>query len=285
MLLLADSGSSKTAWALLDIKQKKVVVKCETIGLNPLHHGENEILATIKQESQLTKYADKITHLEYFGAGCSSSERCEQMKNVLQRHFVGAKIVVKSDLWAAVIATCGKQKGVVCILGTGSNACYFDGKKITQHTPALGYILGDEGSGSHLGKQLLTKYFYKQMPPDLRLLFEKKYKLHKENVFDAIYRGDNPKKYLAGFTHFIGENKKHIYIKSLIINSFTYFLEFHIKHYLHKDTSLSIHFVGSIAHHFRNILVETVKSKEWQVGKVLKQPLDGLIDHYFECFS
>ena len=155
MLLLADSGSSKTAWALLDIDQKMIVGKCETVGFNPFHHSEKDILNAIKQNVQLSKYAQQIEKLHYFGAGCSSLQRCEQMKKVLQKHFFKADITVKSDLWAAVLATCGVEKGLVCILGTGSNACFFDGKNISQHTPALGYILGDEGSGSDLGKQLL----------------------------------------------------------------------------------------------------------------------------------
>ncbi|MGB1205542.1 MAG: hypothetical protein ACPG5B_07850 [Chitinophagales bacterium] len=280
MLLLADSGSSKTAWALLDINKKTIVTKCETIGFNPFHHSETEILEAIKQNNQLILYANHITNIHYFGAGCSSLERCEQMKNILQKFFFQAKIYVKSDLWAAVLATCGRQKGIVCILGTGSNACFFDGKNITQHTPALGYILGDEGSGSYLGKQLLASFLYKKLPANLQMLFEKKYNLHKENVLNEVYNGTNPKKYLAHFTHFLDENKENNYIKKLIINSFTHFLDIHIKFYLQNSKLLPVHFIGSIAYHFQDILVEVLQENNIQAGKILKQPLDELIEHY-----
>ncbi len=281
MKLIVDSGSTKAAWVLIN-KDKHIIGKWQTMGLNPFLHTEKEVSDAILAEQLLCKYAAKIAEIHYFGAGCSSPERCQQMAAPLQKIFTNASIQIDHDLKAAVLATCGNGKGIVCILGTGSNACYYDGQHIQQSVPALGYILGDEGSGSFMGKKLLANFLYKRLPVDLsKALIEKYTSLNKEIILTNIHNKPNPKAYLASFAEFLGHHQEHLYVQKMLFNGFIEFLETHVQHYPQLPV-VKVHFVGSIAHHFSTILKQAVLQKKWTIGKIIQEPIHELTQYFLE---
>ncbi|MFM9943598.1 MAG: hypothetical protein ACKVQB_00050, partial [Bacteroidia bacterium] len=190
MLLVADSGSTKCDWIL--VKSTGERLETSTMGFNPFFHNSVFIESELKKNELFVKYAGEVADLYFFGAGASSQNRNSIIENGLKKVFTNAKnIIVDHDIKAAVIATAGDQPGIVCILGTGSNSCYFDGETVSEKIPALGYILGDEGSGAYFGKILLTKYLYKKLPMELETALEKDCGVSKESIFEAIYNKPN----------------------------------------------------------------------------------------------
>ena len=273
MLLVADSGSSKADWILTLSNTEQIPFR--TSGINPFFLSEKDIVKIFQNIPEILPYTDKVKEIYFFGAGCSSPDRREQISNALTKVFKNAFVSVDIDIVASIYATTGKSKGICCIIGTGSNITYFDGSKISESKHGLGYILGDEGSGTWLGKQLITSYLYGKMPRDLSEKFAAKYKIDKELILKYVYQQPSPNFYLTSFAPFLSENLSHPFVIDTLKKGFTEFIETNIKSYSdYKEQTC--HFVGSIAFHFSDILTELCESNQIKVGKILKHPIDEL---------
>ncbi|MCJ8208208.1 N-acetylglucosamine kinase [Mucilaginibacter sp. RS28] len=275
MILVADSGSSKTDW-LLDIPgQEKLSFRSS--GLNPYFLNDKQIVKILQEQvPDMIAYNQQIKEIYFFGAGCSSPDRHEIVSNALSVLFTKAFISVDSDLLGSAYATCGHEKGICCVLGTGSNISFFDGEEIHAGKHGLGYVLGDEGSGTWIGRILVTDYLYGRMPADVAAAFKKEYKLTKDQVMLKVYERPNANTYLASFARFLVKVKETVYAQQLIEKSLTGFIETNIKSYpeYHK---YKCHFVGSIAEVYSEELKALCKAQDVQVGKILKHPIDDLM--------
>lgn len=279
MILVADSGSTKCDWMFLGIT--KVPRHIESMGFNPFFHKKELIVKELKKTFK-DHTLSKFTHVYFYGSGCSSEANREHIKSALSEVFTDARIQVAHDLEAAAIATCGNKEGISCILGTGSNACYWNGKAIQPQIPAfgLGYVLGDEGSGMHMGKLLLRAYFYNEMPINLRLYFESN-NHSKEDILDHIYNKPNPNVYLASYTRFLADNINFKYIESIVLTAFRDFFTTHIVKY-NKHKNVPVHFVGSVASVFQNQLMQVAKEFKVSVGTIIKQPIQNLFEYHLK---
>ena len=278
MLLVADSGSTKCDWIL--VKSTGERLETSTMGFNPFFHTAELIESELKKNKLFNTHAGEVLQIRFYGAGASSEGRNKIIENGLKRVFINAPdIKVDHDVKAAAIATAQDDAGIVCILGTGSNSCYYDGETITEKIPALGYILGDEGSGAYFGKILLSKYLYKKLPIELATALEKDYGVTKESIFEAIYNKPNANVYLASFMKFAHENKEHPFFKELIYNGLSTFINIHVWCF-ENFREVPVHFVGSIAFHFKEVLEEVAKNYRFTIGNIIKKPVDPLADYY-----
>lgn len=278
MLLIADSGSTKTTWSILNNNPEDTIF-IETSGINPFYQNATEIYEVLKQEFNSTK--KEFDAICFYGAGCANDSTKKTVKNALDRFFISSHIRVESDLMAAAHALCQYQEGIACILGTGSNSCYYDGQKIIDHVPPLGFILGDEGSGAVIGKQFLSDILKNQMPNDLTEQFFKTFKTNTADILSHIYKESFPNRYAAGFTRFIAENISHPKLQELVESSFDLFLKRNVLQYA-KATVLPIHFTGSIAYVFRQTLKNVLAKHHLTSGKILKNPTEGLINYHLK---
>lgn len=274
MILVADSGSTKTDWILVSPGETDSEYK--TIGINPFFLSDKEMLKLISKEENLVKLADDIKEVYFFGAGCSSPDKREVVSNVLSQVFKNAYISVDSDLLGSAYATSGNEKGLCCILGTGSNVTYFDGENIFEGKHGLGYILGDEGSGSYFGKKLLTDYLYGKMPEDVKSLFLKSYTIDKEVIISHVYHKPRANYYLASFASFLGEIKNTNYGKNIIYAGLTEFVSTNITGYPSYQ-NLKCHFVGSVAWNLKDELQDVCAEHEIKVGNIVKKPIHDLV--------
>lgn len=276
MILVADSGSSKTDW-LLDTPQQKVQ-EFRTSGLNPYFLSEKEIAKVIQDQAQdLVALAANITEIYFFGAGCSSPDRHEIVSNALSQFFPKAYISVDSDLLGSAYATCGQEKGLCCVLGTGSNISYFDGAEIFEGKHGLGYVLGDEGSGTWFGKMLVTDFLYGNMPADIHQKFESAYHLDREVVIKNVYQKPAGNTYLASFSRFLSEIRETEYAQNILSIGLVEFIETNIKSYPQYN-KYKCNFVGSIAYVFADELNALCKANGVRTGKIIKQPIYDLMD-------
>ena len=276
--LIADSGSTKAAWCLLDGKKKKKIV---TQGISPYFLSALQIQEILEKELLPALKGIQPDTIHYYGTGCSNPANIKTVKQALKKIFPITKINVDHDLMGAAKALCGDEKGVACILGTGSNSCYYNGKKIVNNSPGLGFILGDEGSGAYLGKKVIQYYMYKTFDPELMDRFNDKYNTNAVEILDAVYKQPMANRYLANFTEFLVENRGHFMIENIIEDSINDFFFTHICKY-RESWTLPIHFIGSVAYGFKDIVKEMCHSYELQLGKVLQQPMDGLIKYHGE---
>ena len=217
----------------------------------------------------------------YYGTGCANPENVKSVKQALKKIFTKATISVDHDLMGAAKALCGSEKGVACILGTGSNSCYYNGKKIIKNSPGLGYILGDEGSGAYLGKKVVQYYLYNTFDPDLMDRFNAKYNTTNVEILDAVYKHPLPNRFLAGFVPFLIENRGHFMIENIIEDGFNDFFFNHIYKY-RESWIMPIHFIGSVAFGFKDVLKDMCNAYELELGRVLKNPMDGLVKYHRE---
>lgn len=274
MILVADSGSTKTDWILVTPGEPDTTFK--TAGINPFFLSEKEINKVISKQENLIAKAEAVKEIYFFGAGCSSPDKREVVSNVLSHIFKQAYVSVDSDLLGSAYATCGKETGLCCILGTGSNITYFDGENIFEGKHGLGYILGDEGSGSYFGKKLITDYLYGCMPETERNLFAKSYSVNKETIVNQVYHKPKANFYLASFSAFVGEIKTGEYGKNLINTGLTEFVTTNIQSYP-SYKKLKCHFVGSVAWNLQDELKEICAEREVLVGKIMKHPIHDLL--------
>ena len=278
MILVADSGSTKCDWILID--QSNTHHKTNTMGFNPFFHSTEFILEKIQENEIFQNYKSEIKEIYFYGAGCSSADRKIILERALSQFFTSAeKIDVDHDLMGAVFATTPYTPGISCILGTGSNSCFFDGKNINEHLPALGYILGDEGSGSYFGKILLADWLYHRMPLELYSEFQDKYELTKEGIFDAIHRKKHPNVYLASFMPFVSDHKDHPYMKDMVYQGLAKFINIHVWCY-DNFREVPVNFVGSIAYYFRDVLEEVATNHRFTIGKIEKKPIFQLVEYH-----
>jgi len=274
--LIADSGSTKTEWSLLDGKKKKTIF---TQGISPYFHTTEQIQQILQQEllPGLKKAVPEVIH--YYGTGCKAPENVKLVKKAIKKVFKDADVAVNHDLLGAARALCGNKKGVACILGTGSNSCYYDGKKVVKNSPGLGFILGDEGSGAYLGKKVVQYYLYNTFDADLMDRFKAKFNTNNDEILDAVYKKPLANRYLASFTSFLVENRGHFMIENIIEDGLNDFFFNHVYKY-RESWSLPIHFVGSVAWGFKDVLKDMCSSYELELGTVLKNPMEGLIKYH-----
>lgn len=273
MILIGESGSTKTAWNIADSKGniKKLI---NTTGINPVLMSTEEMESAIRPIVAELEKSNPDT-IYFFGAGCGSSKIKEEVGQALSNIFRCTAVFVESDLMAACIALCGEQAGIVAILGTGSNSCLWNGKSISEQTPSLGFILGDEGSGSYMGKILVSDFLKKKMPLELRLKFQDTYDINPEIAIERTYRALFPNRYLAGFAPFISKNITHEYCWNLVKTAFHAFLSRNIENYSQSNL-LPINFTGSVAYGFKDLLTETCMEHGFIVGRIEKEPIDLL---------
>ena len=278
IILIADSGSTKTEWCLLDGKKRKTIY---TQGMSPYFLDTKQIqqILAIELKSKLKNVEPDEVY--YYGTGCANPENVKSVKQALKKIFTKATISIDHDLMGAAKALCGSEKGVACILGTGSNSCYYNGKKIIKNSPGLGYILGDEGSGAYLGKKVVQYYLYNTFDPDLMDRFNAKYNTTNVEILDAVYKHPLPNRFLAGFVPFLIENRGHFMIENIIEDGFNDFFFNHIYKY-RESWIMPIHFIGSVAFGFKDVLKDMCNAYELELGRVLKNPMDGLVKYHRE---
>ncbi len=271
--LIADSGSTKTEWCLLNGKSAKTFY---TQGLSPYFLSSEQIEYIINEELKSKFKNTEPDEIYFYGTGCSNADNVKQVKKAIRKVFTDAKIFVDHDLMGAAKALCGHEKGIACILGTGSNSCYYNGKRIVKNSPGLGYVLGDEGSGAYMGIKVIQHFLYKTFDGDLLDRFNAKYNTNSDEILSAVYKKPLPNRYLAGFTTFLAENRGHYMIENIIEDSFNDFFFTHIYKY-RESWTMPINFTGGVAYGFRDVLKEMCASFELQLGKVIKKPMDGLV--------
>lgn len=275
MILIADCGSTKIDWCLLN--NQKVEKQVFTMGMNAVMLTEEEIRLRIAEElvPELTGYP--VEEVYFYGAGCISEEVCSNVARAIRSNFSdNIKVEVHTDLLAAARALFGHNPGIACILGTGSNSCYYDGEKIVDNVSPLGYILGDEGSGAVLGKLLLGDILKNQLPQEICTKFLKQYDLDRLAIIRRVYKEPQANRFLASVTPFLLENIDCPEIHELVLNAFKAFFKRNITQYPHYDT-LKVNFIGSIAHYFRSVLEEAAEANGCTIGNIIKSPMEGLI--------
>lgn len=280
MFAIVDGGSSKCDWIILD-KSGKIIFKTETIGFNPNIVASHLITAEINNNQQLLGVALEIEHLFFYGSGCGVPENCLFAEQELKKVFKNSQIVVKEDMTAAAYAAYDGKPAVICILGTGSNSCFFDGENIRRDLPSLGFLIGDEGSGNALGKLLLKNYFMKKFPADLHEEFSKAYNLNIRDVISKMYHNPRANAYLADFSKFILERKSHPYLQHLVFEEIKNFLDYQVLPY-DESKNCEINFIGSIAHYYEDILRAAAAEMHLKVGKVVQKPIESLAEYHLK---
>lgn len=278
MILIVDSGSTKSDWVALNLDGTESF-RTETIGFNPYFIDSKTIEEELKKNTELVSIKDKVQKVFFYGAGCSSDTMNAVVEKALQSFFKKSKVVVDHDLLAAAYAAYNGKPAIVCILGTGSNSCYFDGKTLYEETPSLAYILGDEGSGNNLGKRILQAYFLKKMPKHLARAFEERYHLTVAELNKNVYQNPFANAYLASFSRFVADHKYEPFIQKIVYDSMKEFFINQVLPYPQARTS-EINFIGSIAHYYEEILQAVASEFHLQIGFVLRKPIDNLVKYH-----
>lgn len=278
MLLIADSGSTKTDWRL--VAADGTVTACQTEGINPYYQTVDQVRTMLNAQLVPKLPVDAIRRVFFYGAGCSgptvNTSIVEAVQGVLP---YTESIRVDSDMLGAARAAAGFSSAIVCILGTGANACCYDGTQITRGIQSLGFWLGDEGSGGYLGKTLVRSVFQKTLPADLLDLFQQRYTLDRPTLLDNAYKKPNPNRYFAAFTPFLSDHIDHPAVRMLVTDAFQLFLQTYIIPFP-ESSVWPVHFVGSIAHHFAGPLRTAVEQAGLTMGCILKAPIDKLVQYH-----
>ncbi len=280
MILIADCGSTKIQWCA--VENGKVVKEIFTPGMNAVMLTEEEMTSRIANELKPEVEGLAFDSIYFYGAGCISPEVCDNVRRAIAANVPAPVIEVYTDLLAAARALCGHEAGIACILGTGSNSCYYDGKEIVDNVSPLGYILGDEGSGAVLGKLLVGDVLKKQLPEELCEKFLAQYDLDRMKIIQKVYREHPANKFLASVSRFLIENIDEPAVHRLVLNSFKAFFVRNIANYENYKT-LKVNFVGSIAYYYRDVLAEAADSVDCQIGDILQVPMEGLIKFHTEA--
>jgi glucosamine kinase len=272
MILIADSGSTKTNWRF--ISSQGVIKQAQTAGFNPYHHNA-DVLEKELENVLIPQLKDDVRQVYYYGAGCSSRENIQKVSGVVKAVFPDAYVEINNDLLAAARALCGHEKGIACILGTGANSCLYDGKEIIENAPALGYILGDEGSGAYLGKQLLVAFVRNELSPEIMERLIKRFDISKETILTNVYQGNSPVKYMASFSKFIFQNLKSPELYHMVYEGLELFFKNNIMKY-EGYNELPVHFTGSVAFYYGNILRQVAADLQVNVRNITEDPIAGL---------
>jgi len=277
MILIADSGATKSDWILMNEDSEQM--RFQLVGLNPFYVDTIEIENILSKE--LTPYIEnnKIEQIYFYGAGCASVFKCMTVEEALNKLFENADIVVESDMLGAGRALFTDREGIACILGTGSNSCLFDGTNIVENITSLGYFFGDEGSGAHLGKIFLKDYLLGNLPKEIEADFKQNYNYNRDNILDAIYNLPFPNRFLASFCEFYADHLSNKYIFDMVSNSFREFFTNQIKQYKGYK-KLPVSFVGSVAFFFEPLLRQIAGEFKVKIDQVLRSPIDALADYH-----
>jgi N-acetylglucosamine kinase-like BadF-type ATPase len=271
--LIADSGATKAEWCLVQNGKKKTIF---TQGISPYFLSSEQIIDLLRNELVPKLKNVEISQVFYYGTGCANPDNARSIQKALKKVFAGAKAEVQTDLMGAARAVCGKEKGIACILGTGSNSCYYNGRKIVRNSPGLGYALGDEGSGAYLGKKVIQYYLYQTFDEDLRARFDAMFVTNAAEILDNVYKKPLPNRYLAGFTMFLAENRGHYMVENIIEDGLNDFFFQHLSKYP-EVWKLPVSFVGSVSYGFRDVLNDLCDSYGFDMGTILKNPMQGLV--------
>ncbi len=291
MILIADSGSTKTDWALVHCNatpskrerplHEGVALQATffTQGITPIHQSPDDIRQILEQEllPQLGGYRETLSAVYFYGSGCTPAH-IPTMEQLLKETLSIDSVEVHSDLMAAARALCGRDEGIACILGTGANSCLYDGERMVQNTPALGYILGDEGSGAVLGRCFMNAIFKNPAYAAIREEYLAEQQLTMGDVIQRVYREPMANRFLASTSLYIGRHLDNPLLEELVVDNFRQFFRRNIAPYQRPD--LSVHFVGSMAQHYRNQLQQAAAAEGYAVGRVLKSPLEGLVAYH-----
>ena len=278
MILIADAGSTKTSWVMVN-SERMLIGKFESGGLNPMVFDKETLSKNIARNSEMFNHAPYIRKIYLYGAGVDDQNAHDKLHKVLTGLFDKADVEIYSDMLAAARATAGNDEGIVSILGTGSNSCYYDGKNIVKTIGYFGYLLMDDASGNWFGKQLLRDFLFNRMPKQLAQQFKQKFNLKPEIILKNLYQNDQPNTYLASFSPFMSEHYKSRYIKDLLLRGFEKFITQEIAAY-ENYKELPLHFNGSIAYHFQKELKEVIDKHGLKLGKIIKNPIEELINYH-----
>jgi glucosamine kinase len=274
--LIADCGATKAEWCLVNNGKTKTVF---TQGISPYFLTTEQIRDLLLKELKPKFQQADIREIYYYGTGCANPANVRSVKKALLQVFASAKTEVHHDLMAAARALCGTKKGIACILGTGSNSCYYDGKRIVRNSPGLGYVLGDEGSGAYLGKKVIQYYLYRTFDEELCGRFDLTYTTNAAEILENVYKKPLPNRYLAGFTKFLAENRGHYMIENIIEDGLNDFFFSHLCKY-RETWTLPVSFAGSVAFGFKDVLQHLCNSYAFELGKVMKNPMAGLVEYH-----
>ena len=279
MILVVDSGSTKTDWIAVNSKGK-TLFSTQTLGLNPQVLSSAILKERIINNFDLYQNRNEVTHLYFYGAGCGVDSPQKRILRVFDEIFINNKIVIKEDTYAAVYAAADMgEKSIVCILGTGSNCTYFDGKEIEQRVTSLGYILMDEASGNFYGKQLIRSYYFKTMSEDLAKEFEQEYDLTPDTIKENIYRRENPNTYLATFSRFLIKHKKNDVFQDIISKGLERFINHQILQF-ENAKNIPIHFIGSISFYLKEEIEKALALKGLTMGRIVQRPIEELVNYH-----
>jgi N-acetylglucosamine kinase-like BadF-type ATPase len=279
MILVVDSGSTKTDWIAVD-KKGETLFSTQTLGLNPQVLSSAILKERIINNFDLYQNRKEVTHLYFYGAGCGVDSPQKRIRRVFDEIFVNSTTVIKEDTYAAVYAAADPgEKSIVCIMGTGSNCTYFDGKKIEQRITSLGYVLMDEASGNFFGKQLIRSYYFKTMSNDLAAEFEEEYDLSPDTIKENIYRRENPNTYLATFSRFLIKHKQNEVFQDIIEKGLDRFINHQILQFQNAK-EVPIHFIGSISFFLKEEIEKALKFKGLTMGRIVQRPIDELVKYH-----
>lgn len=278
MILIADSGSTKTDWCI--VLNDTLIKRIETKGINPFFQSEEEIRQALTASLLPQLPEGTFNSVHFYGAGCTLEKAPVLRRAIADSLPVVGNIKAHSDMLAAARGLCGHDAGIACILGTGSNSCFYDGKEIVSNISPLGFILGDEGSGAVLGKLLVGDVLKNQLPPAIKEAFLKEFDLTAPEIIDRVYRQPFPNRFLASLSPFIARHLEEPALRALVYNSFIAFLRRNVMQYDYEH--FTVHFIGSVAHCYKEILQEAAQETGVRIGKILQSPMEGLIEYHCE---
>lgn len=278
MIAVVYSGSRNADWKLAE--KGRIVCDVKTPGINPFFNDERTITAILTKNHQLISYAEDIKRIYFFGAGASSKERQQVVASSFKKFFPKAKLSINHDLLASALATCGDQPGIVGILGSGSNAAYFDGKKIKENNYGMGYILADEGSSNWLGRHLLRDYFTGTMPKEFESIFVLRYNPDRKLILDKIYRQTSPVLFLSSYTDFLIEHFDQPYVKELVYKGLSIFFNSFVVPLTEKYPNAPLHFTGPVADGFQSTLSQIAGEHNLNIASVIKRPIYNILNYY-----
>src|ERR1700754_1232866 len=278
MIAVVYSGSNFADWRLAD--KGETIVSFKTSGINPYFSDEKNILQILNKNINLIHHAEEIKRIYFFGAGASSPQLKIIVQNALTAFFRNGKVTVEHDIAAAAIACCKNAPGIISIIGSGTNAAWYDGRRVKSNNYGLGYILADEGSGNWLGRQLLKAFMNETLPPNIRKKFEHRYDLDRRTLLEKVYRQKQPAVFLSSFTDFYIENKDDNYLKSVIISGFDRLINTYLLPLYKQHPGTQIHFAGSVAAGFQDYLYEATAAANLTIGNIVKEPINNLLTYY-----
>lgn len=280
MILIADSGSTKADWRYIT-RDGRTITEFSTMGFNPYFHTAELVRMKLAESEPVVKIKNEVEYVFFYGAGCSSEPLNAIIKEGLQGVFANASVIVDHDLNASAYATYIGNPVISCILGTGSNSCFFDGSQVYEEVPSLAYILGDEGSGSYFGKRLLRDYFYKRLPQEISEAFWNEFGLTDKELVKKVYNEPDANVYLASFMKFISQFKGHSHVKNWMVAGFREFISIHVKCFKNYS-ECEVSFIGSVAFHFSEYLEEACELEGVKLGEIIKKPIDNLVRYHLE---